>query len=110
MGMNRPGLGRYIAPANHPAVGQGDQLRKSLFDIVENECLRRFERRRFQEGQITPLLRDNIEGSMKTLDMILRYWNNFDGVHRLGNVLIRAPRGMALKQLSWIHPSDNGLI
>ena len=25
---------------------------------------------------------------MKAFDMILRYWNNFDHVHRLGNVLI----------------------
>jgi len=25
---------------------------------------------------------------MKAFDMVLRYWNNFDRVHRLGNVLI----------------------
>ncbi len=25
---------------------------------------------------------------METLDMVLRYWNNFDRIHRPGNVLI----------------------
>ena len=40
-----------------------------------------------QKRQIAPLPRDNIESLMKTLDMTLRYWNNFDRAHCLGNVL-----------------------
>jgi hypothetical protein len=64
-------------------------LRHATFDIVENECLCRFDRRAFQKRQVSPLSRDDVEGSMKAFDMVLRYWNNFDRVHRLGNVLIR---------------------
>jgi hypothetical protein len=49
-------------------------------DIVENECPYRLDRRAFQKRQISPLSRDNVEGSMKAFDMVLRYWNNFDRV------------------------------
>ena len=59
-----------------------------MLDIVENEGLRRFERRGFQKREIAPLVRDEIEGPMKTFDMVLRYRNNFDRSHRLGNVFI----------------------
>ena len=59
-----------------------------MFDIADNECPRGFERRRFQKGQISPLPCDEIEGSVETLDMVLRYRNNFDWVHRLGNMSI----------------------
>ena len=58
-----------------------------MFDIVENEPPRRFDRRSLQKRQIAPLPRDNIEGSMKALDMTLRYWNNFDRARCLRNVL-----------------------
>ena len=45
-------------------------------DIVENEGPGRLKRRGFQKREIAPL--DEIEGKMKTLDMVLSYWNNFD--------------------------------
>jgi hypothetical protein len=74
-------------PTTSPA-DSATQLRISVFDIAQNERPRRFDRRRLQKRQITPLPRDDIEGSMKAFDMVLRYRNNFDRVHRLGNVLI----------------------
>jgi hypothetical protein len=46
---------------------------------------------------------------MKAFDMVLRYRNNFDRIHRLAIVLIRPPRGRPKKHLSWIESSDNGL-
>lgn len=102
MGMNRPGFGQHIALPDHLAAGQGDQLRITLLDIVENERPGQFQRRRFQEGQIAPFPRDNIEGLMKTLDMILRYWNNFDRAHRLGNVL--APPLAEYRENTYVAP------
>ena len=49
-----------------------------MFDIVENEGPRRFERRRFQKRQIAPRPCDEVEGTVKAFDMILRYRDNFD--------------------------------
>ena len=61
-----------------------------MLDVAENEGPGRFERRSFKKGQISPFLRDEIEGSVKAFDMVLRYRNNFDRIHRhrLANVLI----------------------
>jgi hypothetical protein len=78
MGEYRPWVGHDIAPADDLAGRHRDQLRLALLDIVENEGLRRFERRGFQEREIAPLPRDEVEGSMKAFDMVLRYRNNFD--------------------------------
>ena len=57
-----------------------------MFDIVENERPRGFERGSFQKSEIAPLSRDKIEGAVIALYMVLRYRNNFDRHHRLGNV------------------------
>ena len=47
---------------------------------------------------------------MKAFDMPLRYRNNFNDAHRLGNVLIPPLAEWREKQLSWLRHSDNGLI
>ena len=78
MGINRPWLGHDIAPADDLAGRHRDQLRITLLDIVENEGPHQFKRRGFQKREIAPLPRDEIEGSMKAFDMVLRYRNNFD--------------------------------
>ena len=49
-----------------------------MLDNVENEGLRRFQRRGFQKREIAPFPRDEVEGLMKAVDMALRYRNNFD--------------------------------
>ena len=59
-----------------------------MLDIVENEGLRRFKRWGFQKREIATLPRDEIKSSMKAFGMVLRYRNNFNDSHRLGNVLI----------------------
>ena len=81
-----------------------------MLDIVENERPRRFKRRSLQKRQIAPLPRDNIEGLMKTLDMTLRYRNNFDRTHCLGNVLTPPLAEYRESNYLGFHPSDNGLI
>jgi hypothetical protein len=107
MGMNRPGFGQHIALPDHLAAGQGDQLRITLLDIVENERPGQFQRRRFLEGQIAPFPRDNIEGLMKTLDALLEQFRpRPSSRQRVGP----APRGIPGKHLCCTHPSDNGLI
>ena len=88
MGINRPCHRYYIRPADNFAGRQSDPLRISVFDIVKNERSRRFDRRRLQKRQIAPLPRDDGQGPMKAFDMVLRYWNNFDRVRSLSNVLI----------------------
>ena len=88
MGINRPWLGHDIASADDPAGRHRDQLRITLLDIVENERSHRFQRRGFQKREIAPLPCDEVEGSMKALDMTLRDRNNFDCSHGIGNVLI----------------------
>lgn len=40
------------------------------------------------KDRIAPGPCDTMKRSMKTLDMVLRYRNNFDRAHRAGNVLI----------------------
>jgi hypothetical protein len=47
-------------------------------DIVENERPYLLKRRGFQKREIAPLPRDEIEGPMKALDMVLSYRDNFD--------------------------------
>ena len=75
-------IGRDFGTTSHQPttspVGQRDQLRIALGDIVENEGPRLVERRRLEERQIPPLPRDEIEGAVKAFDMVLRYRNNFD--------------------------------
>src|SRR6185369_15768252 len=45
MGINRPRLRGYVAPADHFPARQRDELRITLLDNVENERPRRFQRR-----------------------------------------------------------------
>jgi hypothetical protein len=78
MGINRPWLGHDIAPADDLPGRHRNQLRITVADIVENERLHRRKRRGFQKREIAPLARDEIEGSLKALDMVLCYRNNFD--------------------------------
>jgi len=88
MGKYRPWVGNDIAPARDLTGRKRHQLRITMLDIVENEGPHRLKRRSFQKGEIAPLPRDEVEGPMKAFDMVLRYRNNFDRGHRLGNVLI----------------------
>jgi hypothetical protein len=81
----------------------------AALDMVEHECPRILQRRALDERQISPLPRNEIEGPVKAIDMILCYRNNFDHAHRSANPFDSAPRGTTAKQLSWIQFSDNGL-
>lgn len=82
MGLGRPAHQRHIAPADDLAIGRDrDELGMAAPDIVEHERPRRLERRGFQERQISPLPRHDIEGAMKAVDMALGYRDNFDRVH-----------------------------
>jgi hypothetical protein len=110
MGEYRPWVGHDIAPADDLAGRHRDQLRIALLDIVENEGLRRFERRGFQEREIAPLPRDEIQGSMKAFRYGLALSEQFRLKPSSRQRVDPAPRGMAGKQLSWMRPSDNGLI
>jgi hypothetical protein len=78
MGIDLSWVGHDIAPAHDLARRHCDPLRITVADIVKNEGLRRCERRGFQESEIAPLPRDEIQGSVKAFDMVLRYRNNFD--------------------------------
>jgi hypothetical protein len=78
MGIDRPWVGHDIAPADDLPDRHCDQLRITMLDIVENEGPRQLKRRGFQKREIAPFPRDEIEGSMKAFDMVLRYRNNFD--------------------------------
>ena len=79
MGINWPWLGHDVsAPADNLAGRRCDQLRITVADIVENEGPHLLKRWGFQKREIAPLPRDEIQGSMKAFDMVLRYRNNFD--------------------------------
>ena len=110
MGINRPWLRHDIAPADDFAARHRDQLRITLFDIVENERPGRFERRRFQKrtDSAAPARRN------RGLDESFRYGlalsEQFRPQPSSRQRVDPAPRGTAGKQLSWMRPSDNGLI
>jgi hypothetical protein len=53
-----------------------------VLDHVEHEGPRRFERRRLQKRQISPLPGDKIEGPVEAFDMFWRNRNDFDRIHR----------------------------
>jgi hypothetical protein len=77
-----PAHRRHITPANHFAIGRnGDELGMAALDIIEQESPCALDRRGLQERQIPPLPRHDIEGSMKAVDMVLAYRDNFDRVH-----------------------------
>jgi hypothetical protein len=86
MGIDRPFLGQDIAPTDHFAGRYRDKLGMAAFDVVEYEGPHHLDRRGFQERQISPLPRNKIEGPMKAINMPFRYRNNFDWIHRPGNV------------------------
>ena len=88
MGINLPWVGHDVAPTDDLAGRHGDQLRIALLDIAENEGPRRLEWWGFQKRKIAPLPCDEVERPMKAFDMALRYRNNFDCSHGIGNVLI----------------------
>jgi hypothetical protein len=50
-------------------------------DVVEDENLCRFERRRLQKGQIAPLPGDEIQRPVKAFDKFGCNRNDFDRIH-----------------------------
>lgn len=78
--------------------------------MSENEFPRACQRRPLKERQISPLPRHKIEGSMKPLDMVLRYRNYFDHACRLGNVSIPPLAEWPQNNYLGTTPFDNGLI
>src|SRR4051794_3359057 len=72
----------HVAPADDLASRRyRDEMGMAALDVCKHIGARFFDRRRLQKRQISPLPRHDVEGSMKAVDMVLRYRENFDRVH-----------------------------
>jgi hypothetical protein len=70
VGVNWPTLRDDIAPSDNVATSNGDKLRIALRDIVHYELACVVQRRRFKEGKVPPLTRNEVHRTMEAFHVL----------------------------------------
>ena len=68
-----------VTPADDITRHHGDQSKIALDPSPEDEVARLLQRRRFQEREVKPLSRDDVERAMETWDQVVGQRPDDDG-------------------------------